>query len=115
MTGEELFWELVEPLLADPAVARPTMMGLPCLRYDGRFFASLDRRTQSLVVKLPRHRVAELVGCGQGQPFTPAGRVFREWLAVAQPDRRRWRALIREAKSFAAAMNSPVTRTDNRH
>jgi hypothetical protein len=44
MTGEELFWDLVEPMYADPAVQRSTMMGLPCVRLDSRFFASLDRR-----------------------------------------------------------------------
>ncbi len=57
MTGEELFWDLVEPMYADPAVQRSTMMGLPCVRLDGRFFASLDRRTGALLVKLPAERV----------------------------------------------------------
>ncbi|GAA4952436.1 hypothetical protein HD597_000345 [Nonomuraea thailandensis] len=52
MSPEELFWELAEPMLADPAITRSTMMGLPCLRYDGRFFACLDRREQALIVKL---------------------------------------------------------------
>lgn len=45
MTAEELFWDLVQPMYADPAVQRSTMMGLPCIRFTGRFFASLDRRT----------------------------------------------------------------------
>jgi hypothetical protein len=53
MTAEELFWDLVEPMYADPAVQRSTMMGLPCVRLAGRFFASLDRRTGALLVKLP--------------------------------------------------------------
>lgn len=39
MTGEELFWDLAEALYSDPGVSRSTMMGLPCLRYQGRFFA----------------------------------------------------------------------------
>ena len=34
MTAEELFWDLVEPMYADPAVQRSTMMGLPCVRLD---------------------------------------------------------------------------------
>jgi uncharacterized protein (TIGR02453 family) len=42
VTGEEMFWEVVEPLYADPAVTRSTMMGLPCVRYQGRFFASFE-------------------------------------------------------------------------
>ncbi|MDY7091268.1 MAG: hypothetical protein SYR96_40095, partial [Actinomycetota bacterium] len=84
--GEQLFWELVEPLYADPAVQRSTMMGLPCVRLDGRFFASLDRRTGALLVKLPADRVAQLITAGDGEAFAPAGRVFREWVAVPQPD-----------------------------
>jgi hypothetical protein len=100
--AEELFWDLAGPLLADPAVQRSTMMGLPCLRFDGRFFASLDRRSGALLVKLPARRVAELIAAGPGEPFAPAGRPFREWLAVPTPDRRRWQALLGEAGALAA-------------
>jgi uncharacterized protein (TIGR02453 family) len=102
VSGEELFWELVEPMYSDPAVRRSTMMGLPCVRLDGRFFASLDRRTGALVVKLPAERVAVLIAAGQGEPFAPAGRVFREWVAVSRPDRHRWRSLLAEARDHAA-------------
>ena len=101
VSGEELFWELVEPMYADPAVRRSTMMGLPCVRLDGRFFASLDRRSGALLVKLPAERVAKLVAAGRGEPFAPAGRVFREWVAVSRPDRRRWRSLLAEARDHA--------------
>ncbi|GID27867.1 DUF2461 family protein [Paractinoplanes brasiliensis] len=100
--GEQLFWELVEPLYADPAVQRSTMMGLPCVRLNGRFFASLDRRTAALLVKLPADRVAQLITAGDGEAFAPAGRVFREWVAMPQPDRDRWRGLLAEARDHAA-------------
>jgi hypothetical protein len=102
MTGDELFWTLVEPLYGDPAVQRSTMMGLPCLRFDSRFFASLDRRTNALLVKLPRERVGQLIAGGTGEPFAPAGRVFREWVAIPQPDPERWRHLLTEALEHAA-------------
>jgi uncharacterized protein (TIGR02453 family) len=115
VNGEELFWELVEPLYADPAVQRSTMMGLPCVRLDGRFFASLDRRTDALLVKLPPDRVQRVISDGHGEPFAPAGRVFREWVAVPRPDRRRWRALLVEAQTHArgtdAADPDPPPRT----
>jgi hypothetical protein len=100
--GEELFWDLVEPMYADPAVSRSTMMGLPCVRYQGRFFAALDRRGHALLIKLPQPHVAQLVADGDGEPFAPAGRVFREWVAIPQPDRQRWSTLLAEAKAFAA-------------
>jgi hypothetical protein len=85
MTAEELFWDLVEPMYADPAVQRSTMMGLPCVRLDGRFFASLDRRSGALLVKLPVHRVRQLIDAGHGQLVAPAGRAFREWVAITAP------------------------------
>jgi hypothetical protein len=84
--GELLFWRLAEPLLVAPAVSRSTMMGLPCRRYDGRFFASFDRRSPALLIKLARTRVTELTADGTGVPFAPVDRTFREWLAVPDPD-----------------------------
>lgn len=102
VSPEELFWELAELLLADPVITRSTMMGLPCLRHDGRFFASLDRRAETLIIKLTRRRVAQLVEDGVGLPFAPAGKVFREWVALPHPDRRLWRTLLDEARAGAA-------------
>jgi hypothetical protein len=96
----QLFWRLAEELYADPAVVRGTMMGFPCLRVSGEFFASLHKDDHHLVVKLPAERVAALVDSGQGQPFAPAGRVFREWVVVPDPDEAEWRALLAEAKDF---------------
>jgi hypothetical protein len=70
---EQLFWHLAEELLQDPAVTRSTMMGYPCLRVHGHFFACVDRRTGDLVVKVPPARVGELVADGIGLPFAPNG------------------------------------------
>jgi len=63
-------------------VTRSTMMGLPCLRRDGTFFAALDRRTGDLLVKLDEPGVTTLVDTGHARPFAPAGRRFRQWAAV---------------------------------
>ena len=97
---EELFWELAEDLLTEPSVARSTMMGYPCLRANGSFFACVERSTGHLIAKLPAARVAELVACGQALPFAPNGRVFREWAAFPVPDRDEWVALLDEARTF---------------
>jgi hypothetical protein len=55
-----------------------------------------------MVVKLPKERVAELIEQGHGRPFAPATKVFKEWVAVPQRDRRRWRALLKEGIVFVA-------------
>lgn len=98
-----LFWQLAERLLVEGRAERGTMMGFPCLRAGGAFFASLERGTGDLVVKLPAGRVAELVAGGTGIPFAPAGRVFREWVASPRADAEAWAALLEEAHRFVVA------------
>jgi TfoX N-terminal domain len=99
---ESLFWELAQQLLAEPGVTQGTMMGYPCLRSDGTFFACVERATGHLIVKLPAHRVSELAAAGQALPFTPNGRTFREWAAFPVADPAEWRALLAEARGFVA-------------
>jgi hypothetical protein len=98
--GEHRFWSLAEPLLERQGITRCTMMGLPCLRIRGAFFASCDRRTGDLLVKLPEARVDELVGADRAHAFAPAGRRFREWAAVPLARSRSWRRLLDEALEF---------------
>ena len=98
--ARDLYEELTDDLLYDPAIGRATMMGYPCIRLAGRFLASYDDKEACLVVKLPRERVQEVVESGQGEPFAPAGRVFREWVAIPTQDRELWRTLLAEAAEF---------------
>jgi len=99
---ETLFWDLAQQLLAEPGVTMSTMMGYPCLRANGAFFACVERATGNLIVKLPAHRVSELAATGQALPFAPNGRTFREWAAFPVADPAEWRALLTEARAFAS-------------
>lgn len=100
-TPEELFWQLAAELQAeDPRVVEGTIMNGRCLRVGEQFLALVDFKSTGLVVKLPRARVEELIASGVGQPFAPAGRVFKEWVSVPAPDRDRWLALLREGVAF---------------
>jgi hypothetical protein len=99
--ARELYDELTDDLLYDPAIGRATMMGFPCVRLAGRFLASYDDKAGCLVVKLPRERVIELVDNGDGDPFAPAGKVFREWVSIPTVDRELWQTLLAEAVDFA--------------
>ncbi len=94
------FWRLAEPLLVEAAITKGTMMGFPCLRVNGDFFASAERQTGDLIVKLPASYVEELIDVGIGQPFAPAGRRFREWVLIADRDADRWQKLLAEARAF---------------
>lgn len=99
--ARDLYDELTDDLLYDPAIGRATMMGYPCVRLAGRFLASYDDKAHSLVVKLPRQRVTELVQNGDGDQFAPAGKVFREWVSIPTVDREMWKTLLAEAVDFA--------------
>ena len=88
--GEIRFWEVAEPLLAQPGVTRSTMMGFPCLRVAGAFFACGDRRSGARVIKLDEDRVDALVAAGRGESFAPNGKRFREWVAIPFEKRRTW-------------------------
>ena len=102
--GPGMWQRLGEELAAsDPAITWSTMMGFPCLRYDGAFFASLDHRSDDLVVKLAAADVAARVQAGTGKPFAPAGKVFKEWLAIDPDDEAVWRAAMADALAFVRA------------
>ena len=99
--ARDLYDELTDDLLYDPAIGRATMMGYPCVRLAGKFLASYDDKARCLVVKLPRERVTELVTNGDGDPFAPAGKVFREWVSIPTVERELWQTLLAEAVDFA--------------
>jgi hypothetical protein len=99
---DEGFWEAGSALLERDDVTRSTMMGLPCLRVGGTFFAAFDRATTDLLVKLPAARVEQLIAAGEGSPVAPAGRRFREWAAVPPESVDRWPNYLSEACAFVA-------------
>ena len=99
--GSGLLWDLaVELQAADPRIVEGTIMGSPCLRVGKEFLAMNHHKKEGLVVKLPADRVTELIEAGEGESFAPAGKVFKEWLAVTTVDEKRWRELLAEGISF---------------
>jgi hypothetical protein len=96
-----LYDELTDDLLYDPVVGRSTMMGFPCVRRAGSFFAAFDTRNDALIVKLPAERVRGLVASGVGGEFAPNGRTFREWVTISRPEPAVWEPLLVEARDFA--------------
>lgn len=96
----DFFWTVAQPLLDDASTTIGTLMGFPCLRIEGAFFATCDHRSGDLIVKLPRHRVTELIDSGLGQPFAPAGRTFKEWVLLPERDKDLWQSLLNEARVY---------------
>ena len=96
-----MFWDLIDELREkNSRIEEGTIMGGRCARVAGEFLALVDYKNSGLVVKLPRTRVEALIAEGVGQPFAPAGKVFKEWVSIPQRNRRRWRALLLEGVAF---------------
>ena len=57
----EFFWDLASEFLVRDGIEQGQLMGFPCLRVGGEFFATCDHRTGVLIVKLDRDTVAEMV------------------------------------------------------
>lgn len=109
--AQTVFWALADELhRADPRVVEGTIMGGRCLRVGAEFLALVDYKGSGLVVKLDRGRVAALVASGEGRPFAPAGRVFREWVSLPEVDRDRWLALLREGVELASTAGGRTPR-----
>jgi hypothetical protein len=90
----------VGELAATPMSPPRHRFGSNALKVNGKIFTMMSQGT--LVVKLPRGRVDELVAAGSGHRFDPGhGRLMKEWLAVSAPTRL-WIALVREAHDFVA-------------
>ena len=103
--------KLLAALRSDPAVgpsvtefeAKSTggtgrKFGSNGLKANGKLFALFTQGT--LVVKLPKDRVATLVAKGHGEAFDPGhGRLMKEWLTVVSP-RASWVNLAKEARAF---------------
>ncbi|MGI9432747.1 MAG: hypothetical protein ACR2PQ_11065, partial [Myxococcota bacterium] len=74
--------------------------------------ALYDAKRGGLVVKLPRERVERLIEAGKGEPFAPAGKVFSEWVLVADASRRQWPKLLRDGIEFVAGTELGSGRPD---
>jgi hypothetical protein len=104
-SAEQHFWELADEPSADTRVTRSTMMGLPSLRWEGKFFACLDRRSGELVVKLAEAWVEEFVEAGEAGRFAPDGRRFKQWATISIVREQSWAGYLAPAQEFVAAMD----------
>ena len=109
---DDEFWEAARGVLERPGVTRSTMMGYPCLRLQGDFFASWDPHHRALVVKLDRATVTTLLETGVGEPFAPSGRQFREWISIPAASRRSWPDHLDDA--FDRAVERAATQPSRR-
>jgi hypothetical protein len=103
---------LVDEFSEMPAVTTPGEHGFgrTALKVNGSLFAMLPG--DQLVVKLPRHRVAELIAARRGHPFDASRReMMSEWLCVDSDHAAAWRELAREAYDYVRSTTSAAPPT----
>jgi hypothetical protein len=123
MTPEERYEDLIDELAGAGAEAGAgaagsegqegvtppdggTGFGRSALRYRRKIFAMLVRGR--LVLKLPRHRVDELVANGHGVRFDAnKGTPMKEWFSLDPESALAWPPLAREALDFARSSRAP--------
>lgn len=106
----EEFTAIVDALGDEPGVARPEApdagrqgFGASALRVDGRIFAMISR--DRLVLKLPSHRVVELIGAGLGEPFDAGkGRPQKDWISLKPSGQEDALALAKDALAYVRAI-----------
>lgn len=90
---------IAKKLEQEDGVEISTMMGTPCLRYQGEFFAMFFDKANAVIAKLPEARVNELIAVETGQPFNFTKKRFKEWVLIPTPDE--YERYILEALGYA--------------
>ncbi len=104
------FAEVVQAMGNEPGVTfgqpgAKTTFGHAALKVNDKIFAMVSSKG-AFVVKLPKHRVAELERAGAGTRFqTGAGSPMKEWLAVDASTELDWAELAREALRFVRTVS----------
>ncbi|MHB8448868.1 MAG: hypothetical protein ACYDAQ_00110 [Mycobacteriales bacterium] len=95
-----------------PAVDEARMFASDVLRADGKFYAFIGRDGQ-LIVKLPQHQGAHLIGAGSAASVRVGDRTMREWVGIPMPSAADpadlWSRLLADARRRVAALTAPPT------
>lgn len=98
LTYEELMFKFIESHGAEES----TMMGTPCLRYKGQFFAMMFEKEDALIVKLHEERVLDLIENKTGKEFNFTKKKFKEWVLIPKSNEAHYESLMLEALNFVA-------------
>ena len=97
---DALFWDVAESYINSEKATEGTLMNTACVRVRGEFVAMPDHKLGHLIAKLPASRVAALIAAGDGAPFGPGGKVFKEWVLLAERNEALWKNVFDEAVTF---------------
>ena len=99
--ARDLYDELTDDLLYDPAIGRATMMGYPCVRLAGTVPRVVRREGRPPGRETTQRASRRARRDRRRRPVRARRQVFREWVSIATTDRDLWRTLLAEAVTFA--------------
>ena len=93
--------QVVDTIIQEDGVEQSTMMGTPCLRYQGEFIAMMFDKEDSLIIKVSPERVNELIAEGKGMEFNFTKKRFKEWVLIPLEFEDEYETCIYEALAYA--------------
>ena len=74
------------------------------LKIKKKMFA-FPTKDGNIIVKLPKERVTELLGSGEGLPYDPgSGKIMKEWVIIPSKYSDKWFDFVEEAMKFAETL-----------
>jgi hypothetical protein len=97
-------YEHVASLLAlRPGVSKSQMFGMPCVKVNGKAFASLNGET--MVFKLGGEERSQALGLNGARLYEPmAGRAMKEWVEVPLEQADAWQKLAENALAYVSSL-----------
>jgi len=99
---------LVEELVETSSAKSGQMFGMPCLKYQGKFFAGYAEKAETMVFKLTGEAHSQALALEGARLFDPSGmgRPMKEWVEVPHEHASRWGELAREALDYCVVSNA---------
>ena len=110
---QERYAGIVAALINEPGVTQSLKKGFAQygLKVDDKLFASLIRRGDALILKMPKARVDWLADSGDGERLDIGhGKAMKEWVIVHADSAVDWLDLAREALVFVREAPAPARR-----
>ena len=104
---------IVAALINEPGVTQSLKKGFAQygLKVDDKLFASLMRRGDAMILKMPKARVDWLADSGDGERLDIGhGKAMKEWVIVHADSAVDWLDLAREALAFVREAPAPAKR-----
>jgi len=114
MSGQQQRYNvIVAALINEPGVTQSLKKGFAQygLKVDDKLFASLMRRGDAMILKMPKARVDWLAESGDGERLDfGQGKTMKEWVVVHADSAVDWLDLAREALAFVREAPAPAKR-----